>query len=65
MLAQHVGAGYQPHDHEPAKKNRHGAAAGHAESDRRHEIAAFFGIVCRARSEHAAHVALTESLAIF
>ncbi len=63
VLGQHVGAGHQPVDQERAKQDRHGGAAGDAESDCRHQRAAFLRVVGAFRRDHAAHIALAEGCA--
>src|SRR5688572_19805893 len=64
MLAQHIRPGHQPHDHKCTEKNRHGSAPRHAEGDGRYEIAAFFRIVRRSRSQYAAYIAFAEALPV-
>ena len=64
MLRQHVRAVHETEDEERAEQDRHRGASRHPERDRRNQRAAFLRIVRRARTEHAAHVAGAEALAL-
>src|SRR6185369_14989558 len=63
VLGQHFRSRHDTHNEKTAEQDCHGAAPRHTESNRRNQLAAFFGIVGRAGTQYTANISFAESAA--